>query len=140
MQWGSDPNGGRGKACKQTVRLALLPVGNAKDAEAIAASELATLKVSVTNVKQWGNYVQRLAAMSGRPPWAVVTNIKVVPDAKSQFKILFEERGHITDNDILTALSKRTEVAKNVVLTEYDSLGAAEEPAPQTKSGKAKKF
>jgi hypothetical protein len=143
MEWGSDPNGGRGKACKQVVRLALLPVGNAVSPEAINNSELATLRVSVTNVKEWGNYVQKLSAMSGRPPWSVVTSIKVVPDPKRQFRIIFEEKGAITDNDVLNALYKRTEMGKTTVLTPYDSLGPqeeAEEPAESQKTGKKKKY
>jgi len=140
LQWGSDPKGGRGKACKEVVRLALLPVQNVTDPQAVASSEIAVLKVPVTSVKNWGNYLQRLSALNGRPSWAVLTEIKVVPDAKTQFKVLFDWKADVVSDDILTALSQRTKMARDILLVPYDKPGEVveEEEAPTT--GKKKKY
>lgn len=140
LVWGSDPKGGRGKACKEVVRLALLPVGNASSEEAISKSEIATMKLSVTNVKHWGNYVQKLAAMSGRPPWSVITEIKVVPDVKSQFRVEFKDLGLISEDSILSALSQRVEMGRAAIMAPYDSLGRVEQEDAPAPSGKKKKF
>lgn len=139
LKWGSDPKGGRGKACKEVVRLVLLPVGNTVEAEAIAKSEMAVMKLSVTNVKYWGNYVQKLSATIGRPPWSVITEIKVLPDPKTQFRVEFREQALVTDDKLLDALSKRIELAQLTAMAPYDSLGRIEEEAPAAPAATGKK-
>lgn len=139
LEWGSDPKGGKGKACKEVMRLAVMPVQNVTDPEAVANSEIAVLKIPVTSVKNWANYLQRLSALHGRPAWAVLTEIKVVTDPKTQFKMLFDSKADVTSDEILTALSKRIQMARNALLAPYDKPGeVVEEEAPA--SGKKKKY
>ena len=130
-QWGSDPNGGRGKACKQTRRLILLPA-DVLDQEdvpaAILASELAIVDVPVTSVKNYANLVNTLSATINLPVWAVVTNLYVTPDARTQFKLNFTAMRPAGGAEILQALKKRRDEALRIALTPYDGSGGEADP------------
>jgi hypothetical protein len=104
-EWGSADTG-RGKACKNVMRLALIPAGQYKgkgtgrnqtfelelydDPSHFAKAEAAFLKLPVMSVKNYAKYVKALAADLGRPPHGVITNIYIEPDPKSQYKVCFE--------------------------------------------------
>jgi hypothetical protein len=81
-QFGSAETG-RGKECGNKKRLAILSLKDCEDADSTATAELATAKISPTNLKAWAGYVRSVAEDSGRPPWAVVTEIKGLPDPKN---------------------------------------------------------
>lgn len=67
-QWGSDPRGGRGKHCKNMIRLAILPEGY-----------IFPLLISLppTSIGNWANYIQRLMNKGARVYNTVVTSIKL---------------------------------------------------------------
>lgn len=104
-EWGSADTG-RGKACKNVMRLALIPAGQYKakgtgrnqtfelelydEPEDFSKAEVGFLKLPVMSVKNYAKYVKTLAADMGRPPHGVITNIWLEPDPKSQYKVLFE--------------------------------------------------
>lgn len=95
---------GKGKACGNKRRIALLPAGmyspvkNSRDFELdlfegpehYAFTDLLTLKLPVTSVRNYGEYVQQIGSQHQRPPYAVFTRVFVEPDPKSQFKVHFE--------------------------------------------------
>lgn len=80
---------GRGKACKNIRRLALVTEDALESPEAMAAAEVRFLKVPVMSTKLWGSYTRSLADTVKRPPYGVITTIKPIPDAKSQFVLTF---------------------------------------------------
>lgn len=120
-EWGSAPTG-RGKDCKNVMRLALIPAGIYKgkgsgrnqtfelemidDVAHFAKAEAAYLKVPVMSVKNYSKYVKQLAADMRRPPHGVVTNIYVEPDPKSQFAVKFEVLDTV-DSDLLPTIMNR---------------------------------
>lgn len=106
-EWGSAANGGKGKACRETRRLILLPSDALTSPEVIAAAEIAALRPPVTSLKNYAGYVQTIAATYKRPPLAMVTEIAVVPDAKTQFKVTFSMVKAIDDATLITALMAR---------------------------------
>lgn len=122
-EWGSADKG-RGKACKNVRRLALVPESAVEDADALDAEETAYLKLSVMNVKGWAAYVQNLSATLKRPPFAVVTEISVVPDAKSQFKISFKYVESINNSDMLDAILKKVKVTEETIGFPYQAMEA----------------
>ena len=67
-QWKSDPNGGKGKACKQKRRLLLLPTDALESPEAVRKAELAVLTMPVMSVKNYSKYVNGLAAQGDPSP------------------------------------------------------------------------
>ena len=135
-EWGSDPGGGRGKACKEGRRLILLPASALDDIEAIRTGELAILDMPVTSVKNWSNLVNALAA-EGRPSWSVVTNVRTAPDAKTQFKVVLTAVQKIDDVEAIQAIKARMNDALRIALTPYEETAtAADQAASAAQSAK----
>jgi hypothetical protein len=140
-EWGSDKNSpsGRGKACKEVRRLALIPADALTDD--ISKAQVAMLRVPVTSVANWAQYVHMLAATAKRPTWSVVTEIKVIPDPKKQFQVLFNPVDAINDGAMLEALQARRAGAMQAVLNPYgmmteEQYKVATEPPPEPKKRK----
>lgn len=129
-QWGSDPDGGRGKACKNTRRLALVPANVTP--EDVGTAEVATMALPVMSTKNWGNYVNKLATLFGLPPLAFVTTVGTQPDAKSQFKVTFDDNGQI-DRALLPGLMAKLESVKPMLEREYEANPEPSEEAPKKK-------
>lgn len=143
-EWGSDPNGGRGKACKQTRRLILLP-GHAMDSgpDALRTAEMAVMDLPVTSVKNYSSYVNALTASTNMPIYAAVAEISVAPDAKTQFKVQFRPMRVVPSLEHLQAIKTRLDSAKQLALEPYaetsdpDDVEAAAPPAkPAGKTSK----
>lgn len=101
---------GRGKACGNNIRLALLTAKDCEDADFIATAELALAKVSPTNLKAWKGYVNAITdGDEPRPLWAVVTEITSKPTASGMagHDLEFRKLDDIEENDVLSALEAR---------------------------------
>lgn len=137
---------GRGKACRNTRRLAMIPAGtleNGKfkafdDAEHFESAGIAFMKLPVTSVKGYAAYVKQVAGALKRPPHAIFTKVKVVPDPKSQFKVTFEPLSQVPD-DLLAAVMQRHEEAKSVIDFPYTPFEEEEAPPPRRGGAKAAK-
>lgn len=145
-EWGSDLNGGRGKACKETRRLVLLPASVLDDADPIKAireGELAIMDLPVTSVKNYSQYVNVLAASIGLPIWACVTEVSTKPDAKTQFKVLFTGIKAAANSDaLLDALEAKKVDALRIGLIGYESASTGDAPEAELVAPKkaSKKF
>jgi hypothetical protein len=108
---------GRGKACKNIRRLAVIDASDVDDgAEGVKNAEIRMLNVPVTSVRNWAKYTHMVADDLELPTFAVVTNVTCAPDAKTQYKVLFE-LGHALELDdaVFTALeARRTEALKTM--------------------------
>lgn len=138
---------GRGKACQNRRRLALIPAGfyskvaKSKDyhlelfddPKHYQTADIAFLKIPTTSVKEWSKYVTQLSAQFHRPSFGVITRIYLENDAKTQFKVRFEMVEELS-HDLAPAIFARNEEAKKNIITPYAP------PAPQetTKTGKLK--
>jgi hypothetical protein len=139
-EWGSDPNGGRGKACKQTRRLVLLP-GHAVETgvDAVKTAEMAILDLPVTSVRNYSQFVNALAASANVPTYAAIAQISVIPDAKTQFKVMFQPMRVLPSMDMLTAMKTRLEGAKLLSIEPYEETAAPVDENDQvTKEAAAK--
>jgi|SRR5271155_480624 hypothetical protein len=110
-EWGSDLKGGKGKACKEVRKLAVIPGTESK--------EMALISIPVMSVKNWSNYVNGVAASAKRPPWGVVTEISVHPDARSQFVVKFDLVDLLPESSLAGVFGK-IGLAKEVLTTPYD--------------------
>jgi len=72
-EWGSDPQGGKGKACKNTRRLLVVP------ANADEKTQPWILSVSPTGLKHFDKYANALADV-GTHPIEVITKISFAPE------------------------------------------------------------
>lgn len=136
-EWGSDPDGGRGKACKNTRRLAILPAG--VELEDVQTAEVATMALPVMTVsKKWAPYVHKLATLYNRPPLAMKTMLGTQPDQKAQFMITFDDVGPV-DNSLIGALMKKAEGMKPILEHEYEPNKDPTEEELKAKQGKAER-
>jgi hypothetical protein len=139
-EWGSADTG-RGKACRNTRRLALIPAGTfnqagkfelIEDDEHFESTAIGFMKLPVTSVKGYASFVKQVAGALRRPPFGIVTKVKVVPDPKSQFKVVFEPIINLPD-ELMGAIMKRHEEAKSTIDFPYQPND--EEVAPPPKRG-----
>lgn len=117
--WGTADKG-RGKACRNTRRLALLPAGELSAAgvfkayaeeEHFAKAALGALKLPVTSVKGYASFVKQVSGALKRPPFGIFSLMTVVPDAKTQFKVVFEPIAKVPDNLMPIIMKRRDEAA-----------------------------
>lgn len=133
-KWGS-AKVGKGKACKERKRLALIPADAVKGGgEGVLRAEVALAHIPVTSVKNWDNYVLRLATTAKRPPFAVITELSTRPDPKTQFQVQFDYLEDV-DPALLPSLLEKIELAKDVVLKPYAPKAALKEE-PKAKGSK----
>lgn len=134
-EWGSADTG-RGKACRNTRRLALIPAGTMEagrfkawdDPEHLEKAAIAYMKLPVTSVKGYAAFVKQVANALSRPPHAVYTKVKVLPDAQTQFKVVFEPLSTIP-NELLGIVMARNDEASKAI--EFPYIPFEEAPAPQ---------
>ncbi len=131
--WGS-ADVGRGKACKNIRRLELITEGDLED---IPGAEVAFLKLPVTSVKAWAGYVRQLATNYQRPPLGVVTTIKEIPDAKSQFKIVTSLAGVIEDGEVIGQLLEKQKANEEALFQPYAAAAEAPARAPKVPAKRA---
>ena len=140
-QFGSAKTG-RGKACGNTVRLGLLTVKDVEDPDDVVAAEMATAKVSPTNVKRWAGYVKMLGELEGgpRPPWGVITEITSLDDPDTQIRLEFKLVELIDDPAILDALEKRLPKVQEELQRPYAPPTEKAAKKPAATAGRSKKF
>jgi len=131
---------GRGKACKNVRRLALVTADALGSAEDLADTEVRVMKVPVMSVKGWALYVRNtLNEELHRPYWGVVTTIKVVPDPKSQFKVTFTFKELIDfDDELFAALEKKQAEIKPQLVAPYIKMEEAAPPPPRGRGAPAR--
>ncbi len=136
-QWGSS-DVGRGKAARETRRLALIPAGQFNrdgsfelfdDVNHYETTQLGFLKLPVTSVRGFASFVKQIAGALKRPPFGVVTRVAVVPDAKTQFKVVFEALDKVPDELMPTIMGRREE-AMAIIDFPYTRNTDEEEEAP----------
>jgi hypothetical protein len=143
---------GKGKACRNTRRLAMISAGTLErigrsdsttftafeDVEHFETSPIGFMKLPVMSVKGYAAFVKQVAGALQRPPHAIFTKVRVVPDAKSQFRVLFEPIGQVP-NELLGAVMARHREATESIEFPYtprsDDFEQAK-PAPK-RGGKA---
>lgn len=127
---------GRGKACRNQIRLAVLPVGNELNLETLEKEDGAIVRIPPTSLAHFTKYVKGLEAL-GHFPQTVVTALTIAP-TKNQFEITFEAVGGVPTEfgDVITS---RAESAEPALLRLPDlTQDEDEDDAPAPKSGKRK--
>lgn len=138
-EWGS-ADVGRGKACKNVRRLAMIPAGTLKDGKFVlnddeehyASTAIGFMKLPVTSVKGYASFVKQVAGALRRPPHGIITKVKVVPDPKSQFKVLFEPIMNVPDDLMGIVMSRHDEAMATIDFPYTTNEEAEEEAKPAT--------
>jgi hypothetical protein len=116
-QWKSDPDGGKGKACKNVRRLAMVAAADLADVKDAA---VAMAKLPVMSVKNWSTYANQIANVLKLPPLAVITTMSVTPDARSQFVVNFELVDKVTDGAVIQGLLQKRKDIQPLIFAGYD--------------------
>lgn len=114
--FGSAENG-RGKACRDHVRLVLIPWEDGMGVERIHEIEGARLRVPPTSLAgfptSFSEYGREITGEEYRRPlFSVVTAIGVEKDPRTQFKVHFRRMSDIDDFSLLDALERRVIAAE----------------------------
>lgn len=137
-EWGSDPDGGKGKGCKNTRRLAMFADTALETVESLQAAEIVFAKLPVTSVRNWSNYAVQIANVVRRPPLGVITEMSVVPDPKNQFQVRFNYIDTVPDDWMPYILEKKEALADGI-LFDYpkndENAPPPARPAPQAPAG-----
>lgn len=130
-EWGSADTG-RGKACQNRRRLALIPAGFYSpkrgsrdfdleiftDPKHFQTAEIVSHKLPVLSVKEWAKYVNDISATYRRPPHGVITRLFVEPDAKAQYKVYFEVIEEVS-NELAAVIMARHDAAIKALVQGY---------------------
>jgi len=142
-QWGSAETG-RGKACRNRRRLAIISAGTVdrsgdvelfEDPAHFLKADVAYLALPPTSIQGFGAYVKGIASTLKRPPHAVFTRISLVPDPKTQFKLTFEALGSVPGK-LIPAMMTRHEEQRGLIEFPYPKDNAPDKGAK--KKGKKK--
>lgn len=140
-EWGSSDKG-RGKACQNRRRLALIPAGyyqgrrGSRDLELhlfndpahFQAADIAFLKLPVTSVDNWSKYTKAVSAQLNRPVHGVITRLFVEPHPKYQYQVHFETIEKVP-NEIAAAVMARHDEAIKAVIQGYQRPEERQAPA-----------
>lgn len=136
--YGSDPRGGKGKACQNRQVLSLLPAGKFiqqgysvnletyndpnwfRDAEAIK------LALPVTSGSLYGEYVRKVAATVGRPPFGVLSVIELQPHPKFQIQTVFTMVENVPDH-LFDTIMQRHQTARDTMIEPFSPPKATEQ-------------
>ncbi len=137
---------GKGKACKNVRRLAVLPADRL-DAKSLSEVEGAMLRIPVTSVKNYSTFANKVTKGLNIPLFLLRTSIAIEDDEKTQFKITFEpvdmadtKKGSvplvIQDEDLLEVIEARVKEAETF-LDQLPNL-SSDADAPKQKAGKSR--
>ncbi len=122
-EWGSDPKGGRGKACRNGVKLAILSADTDKiDVDFVESAEIAYLRLAPTSVKHFTGYKKKVVEGMNVPFFSVVTALDLDEDEDWPV-VTFQFDTDIDDKALLTALIKKREEAQSDLLAGFDASG-----------------
>ena len=132
QQWESAKQG-KGKACKNTIRVALIAEDDLEDLE---NAEVVYASVPPKSLKNFLRYAVELRDKARRPFWSVITLLKRHDDEESQFRLTFSNEDLIEDADLFEPLKEMWEDQAEKIkfpYTVYDN------PRPQKKERGGKK-
>lgn len=100
---------GKGKACKNTARLALLPAAQL-DPAALVKQEPALLRLPVTSVREFAKFARKVEGGLRRALFGVVTFVGIEPDSKNQYRVTFDLDEQVPPSAGGVVLAKREDV------------------------------
>jgi len=132
---------GKGKRCRDSVKLALIPAGSLvggvfhpiTETEAFKKADVVMLSVPPTSIAAFGNYARALAGVQHRPPYGAFTKISVRSDPKKQVAVSFDCLA-MAPTELLSTLRERSKSVETSLAVPFPKL--EEKTAPPTKAGK----
>lgn len=133
-KWGSADKG-RGKKCRERLRVAVLPAGPAND---VTKEEVWHCRIPITSVPQFKTYANELLMFPGKSLHSAIATVTVVPDAKSFFKINWAPKAAVKEKD-LPAVTAKAIAAQRAIAFPYPKFEEEQQAAPKGLKKKARK-
>lgn len=131
-QFGTDIRG-KGKACKEGMRLAMLAADQARDKMAAGSAAIYIARFSVLNTKDVVPTINAMYAQ-GNVPFQFSCKLTARPDDRRQVVNTLEVVGVNEDDELLNVLMRRAEDAEKLLAQPYPEADAKEsKPAPTSK-------
>jgi hypothetical protein len=109
-EWGSDLQGGRGKACKNSRRVHVIAASELdKGPEGIAKAQVVTLIPPATSIDNFQKLMMQINDVLGTAMFGVVVEISVKPHDRFLYQVHFKILRKIEDGDLLQALVAKYE-------------------------------
>lgn len=142
--YGSSRDGRKGKDCQNKRRLAIMPAGVPKSFNAdrtvaeydflgvdvIKDATVYFATLPVTSGVLYEKYVRRISSEMGLPPFGVVTEIRCVPDPKTQFKVEFHFVAVMQDDAVGMEVMRKADIAEQEIGYGFEA-PSAEQPKPE---------
>lgn len=117
-QWGSDLDGGKGKACKNVRRLALMDADYLNGGpEAVDKAPAVFAKLPVTSGKLFSAFVLQTANVIKRPPYGIIAKMSVVPDPRTQFQVRWSFVEVVPDALVPVIMAKRDRMGDAIMFS-----------------------
>lgn len=133
-EWGSDPEGGRGKACKNSRRIAIITADClTKGIDAIRKSNVVMCKIPVTSIKNFSRFVNQCTGVMGTPPFGIVAELSTAPHPANLFEVKWKVIEKIENQEHLEALYNRRASIERQMFQPYPANEEQAAPAPRGK-------
>lgn len=106
-EWGSDLDGGKGKACKTSRRLHVIAADDARTAESIDKASVLSLIPPATSVENFQLCMNQISKVLGTAMYGAVVEISVKPHDRFLFQVNFKIKEQIADEERLEALTRK---------------------------------
>lgn len=137
-EWGSDPDGGRGKACKNSRRIAVIPADAlTKGHDVLRKTNAVMCKLPVTSIKIFSKFINQIVKVLEVPPFAVVAELSLTPNPSTIFSVNWKIIDQITDMELLQILYDKHVATSKILFQPYPKMEEAAPPPPPP-SGKKK--
>jgi len=136
-EWASDPEGGRGKACKNSRRIIIMPADAIKKGtEAITKAGTLVCKIPSTSLKNFSKYVNQCVKVLEVPPFGVTTRLSTKPHPTNLFEVNWMVLDKVMGDDNMEALYNKHMSAERTLFAPYPK----KEEEQAAKAPASKKF
>ena len=103
-EWGSNPEGGRGKACKNSRRIAIMHADALRDGpDGVEKANTIMCKIPVTSIQNFSRYINQCTKVLGKPPFGVVCELSVKPSV-NMFEVQWKVIDDVKSDELMEAL------------------------------------
>jgi hypothetical protein len=120
---------GKGKACREYRRLALISADNLQ-AEEVPEAIVGLFKIPPTSGRNYSDFKRQVAEIHKRPLWAMITTVTVLPDPNKQVVVSFKPVQALS-REVASAIKAREAAVHEILTAPYPVFtDAVEEKKP----------
>lgn len=135
-EWASNPEGGRGKACKNSRRIAIITSDCLESVEKIRKANVVMCKIPATSLKNFSTYVNQVTKVLEKHPFQVITELSAKPHPANMFEVVWKVTAEVMGDDIQEALYNKYMSIQKQMSQPYPANEEEAAPAPTGKASK----